>query len=95
MRVLLIVDLQRDFCPGGSLAVADGDRIVPMVNCLIGSGQYDKVVATMDWHPVDHCSFAPNHPGKAPFDQIEQNGTAQMLWPVHCVAETPGAELHP
>jgi nicotinamidase/pyrazinamidase len=77
-RALVIVDFQNDFCPGGALAVPDGDAIAPRLNDLAGSGEYDLVVATRDWHPPDHGSFA------------EHGGP----WPVHCVAGTPGAELH-
>jgi nicotinamidase/pyrazinamidase len=77
-RALVIVDFQNDFCPGGALAVPDGDAIAGRVNELAGSGEFDLVVATRDWHPPDHSSFA------------EQGGP----WPVHCVAGTPGAELH-
>jgi nicotinamidase/pyrazinamidase len=93
MNALIVVDLQNDFCPGGTLAVHDGDRIVPVVNRLMQ--KFDLVVATQDWHPADHGSFAANHPGKKPNDTIELAGLPQILWPVHCVQETQGAEFHP
>jgi nicotinamidase/pyrazinamidase len=93
MKALLIVDLQNDFCPGGALAVPEGDRIVPLVNQL--QARFELVVATQDWHPADHGSFAANHPGKKAGEVIELNGLTQILWPVHCVERTPGADFHP
>ena len=93
MNVLIVVDLQNDFCPGGALAVPEGDRVIPVVNRL--QRRLDAVVATQDWHPADHGSFAANHPGKHPGDVIELDGLEQTLWPVHCVEHTPGAALHP
>ena len=93
MNALILIDLQNDFCPGGALAVPEGDRVIDVVNDL--QKKFDLVVATKDWHPADHGSFAANHPGKKPGDVIEMAGLAQILWPVHCVQETPGAELHP
>jgi nicotinamidase/pyrazinamidase len=93
MNALLIIDLQNDFCPGGALAVPEGDQIVPLVNDL--QKKFDLVVATQDWHPADHGSFAANHPGRKPGEAIELAGLRQILWPVHCVQGTPGAELHP
>jgi nicotinamidase/pyrazinamidase len=93
MNALLIIDIQNDFCPGGALAVPEGDRIIPVVNDLLG--KFDLAVATQDWHPADHGSFAANHPGKTPGDIIKLAGLSQFLWPVHCVQGTPGAELHP
>jgi nicotinamidase/pyrazinamidase len=93
MRSLIIIDVQNDFCPGGALAVPDGDQIVPLINRL--QSQYDLVVATQDWHPADHGSFAANHPGRTPGERIELAGLPQILWPVHCVHDTPGAEFHP
>lgn len=93
MRALIITDLQNDFCPGGALAVQGGDAIVPLVNQLLT--QFDLVVATQDWHPPHHCSFAATHPGRQIGDVIEIAGLSQILWPVHCVAQTWGAELHP
>ena len=93
MNALILVDLQNDFCPGGTLAVPDGDLVIPTVNDL--QKKFDLVVATQDWHPADHGSFAASHPGKKPGDAIDLAGLPQILWPVHCVQETPGAELHP
>jgi len=89
--VLVVVDVQYDFLPGGSLAVAGGDEIVPLVNKL--AGRFSNVVLTQDWHPVDHVSFASQHAGKAPFDTIELDYGTQVLWPDHCVWQTRGAEL--
>lgn len=90
---LIVVDLQPDFCPGGALAVPGGDEIVPLVNRL---GQaFETVVLTQDWHPAAHISFAANHPGRAPFGMIDLPYGPQVLWPTHCVMETPGAALHP
>ena len=89
--VLVVVDMQHDFLPGGSLAVAGGDEIVPLINTL--AKKFTNVVFTQDWHPADHISFASQHPGKAPFDTIELPYGTQVLWPDHCVWATPGAEL--
>ena len=91
--VLLLVDVQRDFCAGGALAVPDGDDIVPIVNRLARS--FANVILTQDWHPADHQSFASQHPGKKPFDEIDMPYGAQTLWPGHCRQGTPGAEFHP
>ena len=91
--VLLIVDVQNDFCPGGALAVPDGDAIVPSVNRLARS--FAHVILTQDWHPPGHASFASSHPGKRPFDAIEVSYGTQILWPDHCVQGTPGAGFHP
>ena len=91
MNALILVDIQNDFIPGGALAVAEGDQVVPVVNRL--QPHFDVVVATQDWHPADHGSFAASHPGKSVFTQTELNGLPQTLWPVHCVQNTPGAEL--
>jgi nicotinamidase/pyrazinamidase len=93
MKALLLVDIQNDFLPGGALGVPDGDTIIPIVNRL--QEQFDLVVATQDWHPANHGSFAANHPGKRPGDIIELNGLQQILWPVHCVENTPGAAFGP
>lgn len=90
---LLVIDLQNDFCPGGSLAVADGDAIVPVVNRLALS--FDHVLLTQDWHPADHASFASRHPGKQPFETVAMPYGEQTLWPDHCVQQSPGAEFHP
>ncbi len=94
-KALLLVDIQNDFMPGGPLAVPDGDRVVPVANDLIRSGAFDVIVATQDWHPPDHGSFASQHPGRKPGDEIELHGLVQTLWPDHCVQETRGAEFHP
>ena len=91
-RVLLIVDVQNDFCPGGSLAVDGGDEVVPVINGIIPL--FSRVVATQDWHPADHVSFASNHPGRKPLDVVDAGGIEQVLWPDHCVQGTRGAELH-
>jgi nicotinamidase/pyrazinamidase len=93
MEALVLVDIQNDFCPGGALAVADGDAVVAVANAL--SPRYELVVATQDFHPPSHLSFAVNHPGKKPYDLIELGGLPQVLWPAHCVQGTNGAELHP
>ncbi len=92
-RVLLVVDVQNDFCPGGSLAVEEGDQVVPVINRLIPL--FDRVVATQDWHPKDHVSFASSHPGKKVLDVVDADGIEQVLWPDHCVQGTRGAELFP
>lgn len=89
---LLVIDVQNDFLPGGSLAVADGDQVIPVINKLIP--QYDLVVATQDWHPANHKSFASQHEGKKMFEEIELNGMTQRLWPDHCVQGTFGGEFH-
>ena len=90
--VLLIVDLQNDFCPGGSLAVPLGDEIVPRVNRL--AADFPHVILTQDWHPRGHASFASSHPGKQPFDTVEASYGQQILWPDHCVQGTDGATFH-
>lgn len=95
MRALLLVDIQNGFCPGGNLPVPDGDKVVPVANRLIDSGKYQLIVASQDWHPAGHGSFASSHPGKQPFDMGELSGKPQMMWPDHCVQHTPDAELHP
>ena len=92
MKALIIVDMQYDFLPGGALAVNEGDQIIERINKL--QEKFDLVVATQDWHPADHKSFASQHPEKNPFDVIDLNGTLQVLWPDHCVQGTKGAELH-
>lgn len=91
MKALILVDIQNDFLPGGALAVPDGDRVIPLANRL--QAVFPLVVATQDWHPANHGSFAANHPGRNVFEVIELNGLPQTLWPVHCVQGTPGAEL--
>jgi nicotinamidase/pyrazinamidase len=92
MKALIIVDVQNDFIPGGALAVHDGDKIVPIINDL--QSKFDFIVATQDWHPEDHGSFAANHKGKRVGEFIDLNGVNQILWPVHCVQGTFGAEFH-
>jgi nicotinamidase/pyrazinamidase len=92
-RVLLIIDVQNDFCPGGNLAVEEGDAVVPVINRVMPL--FARVVATQDWHPPDHVSFASSHPGRKPLDLVVANGIEQVLWPDHCVQATRGAELHP
>ncbi len=89
---LVVIDVQNDFCPGGALAVADGDAVVPVCNALIG--RFEHVVLTQDWHPPGHRSFASSHPGRAPFETIDLDYGAQTLWPDHCVQGTRGAALH-
>lgn len=97
--VLLVIDLQRDFCPadehgvGGALAVPGGDEIVPGINRLASS--FEHVILTQDWHPAGHISFASSHPGCAPYEQIQVAYGVQTLWPDHCVQHSPGAALHP
>ncbi|HKM72477.1 MAG TPA: bifunctional nicotinamidase/pyrazinamidase [Stellaceae bacterium] len=92
-EVLLIVDVQNDFCPGGALAVPEGDAILPAINRLARS--FAHVILTQDWHPPGHASYASSHPGKRPFDTIEVSYGVQILWPDHCVQGTPGAAFHP
>ncbi len=91
MRTLILVDIQNDFVPGGALAVWEGDLVVPVANRL--SARFDLIVATQDWHPRDHGSFAANHAGKRVGEVIDLNGLPQVLWPVHCVQGTRGAEF--
>lgn len=93
MKSLVIVDVQNDFMPGGSLEVPRGDEIVPVINGI--QGYFDLVVVTQDWHPQNHVSFASNHPGSKPFDKIDHKGIEQVLWPDHCVQGTSGAMFHP
>jgi len=90
--VFMVVDLQYDFLPGGNLAVAGGDEIIPLVNRL--GRLFDNVILTQDWHPADHVSFASNHPGAAPFEMITLPYGPQVLWPDHCIQGSRGAELH-
>lgn len=92
-EALLIVDVQNDFIPGGALAVSEGDLIVPIINQL--QEKYQHVIATQDFHPSDHGSFAIQHPGKNPGEMIELAGLPQVLWPVHCVQGSQGADFHP
>ncbi len=90
MKALILVDLQNDFCPGGALPVKEGDQIIPLINHV--QKRFDLVVATQDWHPPDHMSFASNH-NKQPGEVIVLNGTSQVLWPDHCVQGSWGAEF--
>lgn len=92
-RALLVVDVQPDFLPGGSLAVESGDQILPGIRHLMTTQHFGLQVATQDWHPPDHVSFASNHPGSSPFDTLDLHGHEQILWPDHCVQGTDGAEL--
>jgi nicotinamidase/pyrazinamidase len=91
--VLIVIDVQNDFCPGGALAVPDGDAIIPEINRLAAS--YAHVILTQDWHPPGHTSFASSHSGKHPFETIQVSYGAQVLWPDHCVQGTTGAAFHP
>jgi nicotinamidase/pyrazinamidase len=93
MRALILVDIQNDFCPGGALAVADGDAVVSIANRLMTT--VDLVVATQDWHPENHGSFASNNPGRKVFDLADLGGLPQVMWPAHCVQWTGGAQFHP
>ncbi len=92
-KALILVDLQNDFLPGGALAVPQGDEVIAVANLL--QLHFDRVVATQDWHPADHGSFAANHQGKQPGQLIELGGQPQILWPAHCIQGSPGAELAP
>lgn len=92
MKTLIIIDVQNDFMPGGPLEVPEGNLIVPVINKIQGS--FDLVVATQDWHPKDHKSFASNHFASKPFDKIVLNNELQILWPDHCIQASAGAELH-
>jgi nicotinamidase/pyrazinamidase len=89
--VLLVIDVQNDFCPGGNLAVPEGDKVVPVINAL--ARRFHHVVATQDWHPAGHKSFASSHAGRKPYDTIEVSYGPQILWPDHCVQGTDGAEF--
>jgi len=92
-RALLVIDVQNDFCPGGSLAVASGDEVVTVINGIMP--RFSRIVATQDWHPPDHVSFASSHPGRSPLEVVDAGGIEQVLWPDHCVRASAGAELHP
>ncbi len=93
MKTLVLIDVQNDFIPGGSLPVPDGDEIIPVINKI--QHKFDLVVATQDWHPQNHMSFASNHNGKKPFEEGEVGGIKQVLWPDHCVQNSQGADFHP
>lgn len=91
-KALIVIDMQNDFCPGGALAVTDGDTIVPLINALME--EYAIVLLTQDWHPGNHLSFAAHHPGAAPFSLTEMPYGPQVLWPTHCVQGSKGADFH-
>lgn len=93
MKTLIIIDVQNDFIPGGALAVPKGDEVVPVINSL--QEKFDLIIATQDWHPEEHASFAANHHEKKEFESIDLDGIPQVLWPKHCVQGTNGAEFHP
>lgn len=92
-EALIVIDIQNDFCPGGALAVAEGDAIIPAVNAMMD--EFATVVLTQDWHPAGHSSFAASHPGRQPFDTVQMPYGDQTLWPVHCVQGSDGAAFHP
>lgn len=92
-EALIVIDVQNDFCPGGALAVAEGDAIIPGINALLAAAPVR--VLTQDWHPASHASFAANHPGAAPFSQVDMPYGPQVLWPTHCVIGSQGAAFHP
>ena len=92
-EILIVVDVQNDFCPGGALAVPDGDAVVPVVNRL--AGRFAHRILTQDWHPAGHSSFAASHDGRAPFETAEMPYGTQVLWPDHCVQGSAGAAFHP
>lgn len=92
MRALLVVDIQNDFCPGGGLAVPEGDTIIPLINDL--AGHFGHVILTQDWHPPGHSSFASSHPDKQPYDTVDMPYGEQILWPEHCVQGSKGADFH-
>jgi nicotinamidase/pyrazinamidase len=89
---LIVIDLQNDFCPGGALAVPEGDRIVPGINALMA--EFPAVILTQDWHPSGHSSFATSHPGKSPYEMTQMPYGPQVLWPDHCIQGSHGAEFH-
>ncbi len=92
MQALIVIDVQNDFCPGGALAVADGDAVIPAINAMMD--QFPVCVLTQDWHPADHASFAANHPGAAPYSLTQMPYGPQVLWPTHCVIGSDGAAFH-
>lgn len=94
-RALLVVDVQNGFCANGNLPVPGGDAVVPVINRLMAEGGYDLIVASQDWHPPDHKSFASQHPGKKPFEMGSLRGRPQVMWPDHCVQGSRDAEFHP
>lgn len=92
-KALVVIDMQQDFCPGGALAVPEGDALLPGINALMAEA--DAVVLTQDWHPAGHSSFATSHAGKSPYELIEMPYGAQVLWPDHCIQGSLGAQFHP
>ena len=92
-QALIVIDMQKDFCPGGALAVAGGDELTAPINAMMGD--FDAVILTQDWHPADHASFADNHPGAAPFSLTQMPYGPQVLWPRHCVIGSDGADFVP
>ncbi|MGB7547083.1 MAG: bifunctional nicotinamidase/pyrazinamidase [Terracidiphilus sp.] len=90
---LLIIDVQNDFCPGGALAVAEGDAVIDVIHRI--APKFEHIVLTQDWHPAGHASFASSHPGRRPFEQVELSYGTQTLWPDHCIQGSRGAEFHP
>ncbi len=92
-KALIVIDVQNDFCPGGALAVPDGDQVVAPINAMMA--EFDTVILTQDWHPAGHSSFASSHPGRGPFDTAEMFYGQQVLWPDHCVQGSDGAAFHP
>lgn len=93
MKALILVDLQNDFCANGALEVPDANAVIPIANELMKKGNFDLIVATQDWHPAIHKSFAANHPWRKPGDFVELNGLQQILWPIHCVQDSFGADF--
>jgi len=93
LKTLIIIDMQNDFCPGGTLEVKEGDQIIPVINAI--QDDFELVIATQDWHPENHGSFASNHPDKQVFEKTDLDGLEQILWPDHCIQGTKGAEFHP
>jgi len=92
-EALLVIDVQNDFCPGGNLAVPEGDQVVTPINSMMD--RFDTVILTQDWHPSGHSSFASSHPGRGPFDTVEMSYGQQVMWPDHCVQGSEGAAFHP
>lgn len=92
-HALIVIDVQNDFCPGGALAVPEGDAVVDPINAMMP--EFDAVILTQDWHPAGHSSFATSHPGRAPYDMVEMPYGPQVLWPDHCVQGSAGAAFHP
>ena len=93
-NALIVVDVQNDFCEGGALEVKNGNEVIPVINKLVNSKKFDFIIATQDWHPRNHKSFASNHKNKNVYDVIELNGIMQVLWPDHCIQRTKGARFH-